>query len=154
MRSQDEEKLHAALNDLLLCHIVADKSVMGRHGLRRVRFYMLRHLYQNPGISPTRLSELSFADAGSISRMIFGFEKEGMVERQPEGEDRRKYVLSLTATGKAFYEKVEAELTADIQKRFSRFETEQLHDILQRVQTLSDAIMQSIHSKNETGVTS
>lgn len=147
MRSQDEEKLHTALNELLLFHLASEKKTMARYKLRRVRFYMLRHLYQNPGISITRLGVLSFTDAGSTSRIVFGFEQEGLVQRQSESEDRRMYTLSLTDAGKVLYEEVDTALRDDIQKRFSSFNTDQLNEYINCVQGLSSAIKESILSE-------
>ena len=149
MDNQIEKKLHHALNDLSLLHIATDKSVLARRGLRRVRFYMLRHLYQNPGLSLSRLSELSFADGASTSRMVYSMEKEGLVQRQSKQGDRRSVVLSLTDAGKALYEGANAEFEADIQKRFDNIDSDVLANLLQSVQALCDVISQ--HRKNQEG---
>jgi len=142
MKKQFEEELHKALDDLLLLHIASDKFVLARYGLRRVRFYTLRHLYQNPGMSITRLSKLSFADPASTSRIVFSLEKEGFVQRQSKENDRRTFLLSLTNAGKALYEEVNAELKADIFKRFSGIDSDQLANILQNAQMLGETILQ------------
>ena len=149
MATQIEKNLHHTLNDLLLMHIAIDKFVMARHGLRRVRFYILRHLYENPGISITRLSELSFADTASISRMITGLEKKGLVQRETSEEDRRLFVLSLTATGKAKYEAANADLQADIHQRFVNIAPDMLADILQKTQLLAETILQHLMDQQE-----
>ena len=149
MDNQIEKKLHHALNDLSLFHIATDKFVLARHGLRRVRFYMLRHLYQNPGLSLSRLSELSFADGASTSRMVYSMEKEGLLQRQSKQGDRRSVVLSLTDAGKALYEGANAEFEADIQKRFASIDSDVLANLLQNVQALCDVILQ--HRKNQEG---
>lgn len=140
MKRQHEEELHSGLNDLLLLHIASDKFILTRFGLRRVRFYTLRHLYQNPGITISRLSELSFADAASTSRMVFSLEKDGLVQRQLKKEDRRKFLLSLTDAGEDLYEKANAELTADIKKRFGTIDKTQLQSILQHTMKLVDTL--------------
>lgn len=149
MRSELEEKLHHALNDLLLFHLVSEKMIMSNFGLRRVRFYLLRHLYQNPGISISRLSVLSFTDVASTSRIVFGFEKDGLVKRESIGSDRRIFTITLTNQGKAIYEKFESELKLDIQKRFNGFENGELNHLLESVQILGDAIKQSILDKEK-----
>jgi len=131
------EELHNTLNDLQLFHLASDKSVMAHHGLRRVRFYMLRHLYQNPGISITQLGTLSFTDPGNTSRMVYGMEQKGLVQRRSDDNDRRLYVLSLTDAGKELYEKANTDLTVDIQKRFATIAPEELARLLQSSQRLS-----------------
>jgi DNA-binding MarR family transcriptional regulator len=147
MVNQIEEELHNTLDDLLLCHVASDKFVLARYGLRRVRFYMLRHLYQNPGISITRLSVLSFTDAASTSRMVFGMEEKGLVQRKSKDGDRRLIVLSLTDAGKALYEEANADLEADIQNRFASFDPNELSNMLQNTQKLSEAL--SHHQNNQ-----
>lgn len=140
MDSQIEVQLHHTLNDLLLMHIVIDKYVLAQHGLRRVRFYMLRHLYQNPGISITDLSKLTFTDTASTSRMITGLEKDGLVRRESKAGDRRFFILWLTEAGKAKYEAANDDLQADIRKRFSNIAPDTLANILQAVRTLNETI--------------
>lgn len=39
-------------------------------------------------------------DQGYLSRLLQGFEREGLIERHPAGDDRRKNLLSLTAAGR------------------------------------------------------
>jgi DNA-binding MarR family transcriptional regulator len=147
MVNRIEEELHKTLDDLLLCHVASDKFVLARHGLRRVRFYMLRHLYQNPGISITRLSTLSFTDAASTSRMVNGMEEKGLVLRKSKEGDRRLFVLSLTDVGEALYKEANADLRADIQKRFATIDPDEFTNMLQNAQRLSEAIFQ--HRSNQ-----
>jgi DNA-binding MarR family transcriptional regulator len=147
MVNRIEEELHKTLDDILLCHVASDKFILARHGLRRVRFYMLRHLYQNPGISITRLSTLSFTDVASTSRMVSGLEEKGLVLRKSKEGDRRLFVLSLTDTGKALYEEANADLRVDIQKRFTLIGPNELSNVLQNAQKLSESIFQ--HRDNQ-----
>jgi DNA-binding MarR family transcriptional regulator len=142
MVNKIEEDLHKTLDDLLICHVASDKFVLTRHGLRRVRFYMLRHLYQNPGISISRLSTLSFTDAASTSRMVYGMEEKGLVLRNSKEGDRRLIVLSLTEAGQTLYEEANADLRADIQKRFTIIDPDELAHMLQNAQELNEAMLQ------------
>jgi DNA-binding MarR family transcriptional regulator len=146
MTNEIAESLHEALDDLLLLHIACDKHILARHELRRVRFYMLRHLYQNPGISFSRLSELSFTDGASTSRMVYSMEKEGLVQRQSNESDRRLSALSLTDAGKAKYEEASSELRVDIHARFSSIDPDVLPGILHSTLALSAALLQ--HQEN------
>jgi DNA-binding MarR family transcriptional regulator len=142
MNNQIYDKLHHVLDNLLILHIASDKNVLASHGLRRARFYTLRHLFQNPGLTITRLSGISFADLASTSRIVRSLEKEGLVQRQSDDSDRRLFFLSLTDAGTELYEEANAELRVDIQRRFSSIDSEKLSDILESVQALSEAIAQ------------
>jgi DNA-binding MarR family transcriptional regulator len=51
-------------------------------------------------LSQKEISELSFKDAATISRIIDKLEKKQMVSRVSEKEDRRKTSISLTSKGK------------------------------------------------------
>ena len=147
MTNEIAESLHTVLNDLLLFHIASDSYVLARHELRRVRFYMLGHLYQNPGVSFSRLSELCFTDRASTSRMIHSMEKEGLVQRQPSKGDRRLIALSLTDAGRAKYEEADSDFKADVQARFSNIDSGDLSGLLRSAQALHAAMQQ--HRKNQ-----
>ncbi|TXT53594.1 MAG: putative Organic hydroperoxide resistance transcriptional regulator [Candidatus Thorarchaeota archaeon] len=148
MTMQFEEKLHKALNDLAILHTGSEKAVLAQHGLRRVRFYVLRHLYQNPGLPVTRLSELSLTGPASISRMVYSMEEEGLVQREQDENDRRKSILSLTDAGKALYEKANTALQADIRARFSSIDEEQFASSIETIEQLVGAIKQHQHNED------
>ena len=64
------------------------------------RFATLTLIARNPGISQTELSQAAGRDKSSLTPVIEGLVRRGLVERKRVRDDRRAYRLNLTATGK------------------------------------------------------
>ena len=61
---------------------------------------VLFELAQNPEASASSLRRALSLDAGYLSRLLGGFEHEGLVDREPSDLDGRKRVLRLTEAGR------------------------------------------------------
>ena len=64
------------------------------------RFATLTLIARNPGISQTALSQASGRDKSSVTPVVEGLVRRGLVERARMHDDRRAYRLELTAAGK------------------------------------------------------
>ncbi len=64
------------------------------------RFATLTLIARNPGISQTELSQAAGRDKSSLTPVIEGLVRRGLVERKRVRDDRRTYRLSVTAAGK------------------------------------------------------
>jgi DNA-binding MarR family transcriptional regulator len=64
------------------------------------RFATLMLISRNPGISQTELSYANGRDKSSLTPVVEGLVRRGLVERKRVDHDRRAYRLSLTADGK------------------------------------------------------
>lgn len=149
MNSTDQQ-LHDLLADLSLFHIVCNKFVLSKHGLRRVRYYTMHHLYLKPELTLGQLSERTLVAPASSSRMVYAMEKEGLVQRKPSETDRRLFTLSLTDEGVALYKKVQADIDADIHKRFEVLDDSTKSSLLELNQRLKDALVQHSEWQEET----
>jgi DNA-binding MarR family transcriptional regulator len=83
-RSVQYRALRGAAEDLT--HM--DSKVLG---------FFARH----PGATQTDLAAHSQRDKGQLARLIAGLKERGLLEAQPDVEDRRSLRLTLTATGRA-----------------------------------------------------
>jgi DNA-binding MarR family transcriptional regulator len=54
-----------------------------------------------PGISPGELAEYLHVDPGTLSTILRGLEKRGLIERASHPEDRRRVQIRLTESGRA-----------------------------------------------------
>src|SRR3954447_17606936 len=54
-------------------------------------------------------------DAGYLSRILRGFERRGLITKQPSPNDRRQALLSLTARGHKAFAPLEASTRADVE---------------------------------------
>jgi len=79
-----------------LIRTVFDRRVRNL-GLTRAQWLVLTRLYRRPGASQTELAEMLEIDRASAGRMIDRMQRNGWVERRPDGSDRRINRLHLTA---------------------------------------------------------
>lgn len=68
--------------------------------LSKEQWSILAVLWENDGCSQQYLAEKSFRDRPSVTRLIDNMEKDGLVERRPDANDRRLNLIFLTAKGR------------------------------------------------------
>lgn len=139
---QDLDKL---LSQLTMLQTHSIKDVLGKHGLRRARYYILQHLYEQPHLTLGQLSERAFLYSASASRTVYSMEKEGLVERETDENDRRIITLALTPKGKMFYKEVRADLEADIQTRYKSLDTSTKERLVTDLRLLHDVLIDYLH---------
>jgi DNA-binding MarR family transcriptional regulator len=64
------------------------------------RFATLTLIARNPGISQTELSQANGRDKSSLTPVVEGLVRRGLVERKRMDQDRRTYRLNVTSAGK------------------------------------------------------
>jgi DNA-binding MarR family transcriptional regulator len=67
---------------------------------------VLNRLWEQEGLSQVELAEMTFKDKPNVTRMLEVLEKENLVFRQPDENDRRAYKVFLTDAGKQLKEKL------------------------------------------------
>lgn len=90
-----------------------------REGLLKTPFSLTqaRVLYElstRPGLRSTDLIRDLGLDPGYLSRLLKGFEKQGLIRRSNSKEDRRAYLLVPTAEGRAEFKRVNQRSQAEI----------------------------------------
>jgi DNA-binding MarR family transcriptional regulator len=94
---EDDGYIGYMLSDVArLIRTIFDRRVRNL-GLTRAQWLVLTRLYRRPGASQTELADMLEIDRASAGRMIDRMEKNGWVERRPDGADRRVNRLYLTA---------------------------------------------------------
>ena len=101
-----------------------------------------RVLYEMAQREPTTASELSAQlglDSGYLSRILRGFDRQGLVEKRRSREDGRQTILSLTERGRETFATINArshdEIAAMLEKLSDR-EQARLGGLLEAVETL------------------
>lgn len=74
--------------------------------LTKEQWSILAVLWENDGCSQQYLADKSFRDRPSVTRLIDNMEKDGLVKRKPDVNDRRSNLIFLTKKGKQIQEKV------------------------------------------------
>jgi DNA-binding MarR family transcriptional regulator len=138
------ETLYALLKDIFFLLEDGDRRFFSQFDLTTPRFYALKHIGENPGISISQLSTLMLSDKGNISRIVRGMEAEGLVIRRPDRFDGRALCLFLSDEGEALRRETVLSHAAFNHARISGIDTEyeQLLEILSDVKTTLDKHLQ------------
>jgi DNA-binding MarR family transcriptional regulator len=73
----------------------------GRYDLKPGRFAAMVVIHNNPGINQTALGRAIARDKSTVTPLLQGLERQGLVERRAPASDGRSFVLTLTAAGEA-----------------------------------------------------
>lgn len=103
-------RLGITLNRTLLQHF-RDNSIP----LTREQWSVLAVLWKREGCSQQVLANETYRDKPSITRLVDKMEKEGLVVRKPDKEDRRLNLIFLTPKGRS-YEKKALEVVTKIEQ--------------------------------------
>ena len=77
-----------------------------RFDLTRDEWRVLAWLAEDRGVTATELGARSALDKMQVSRALARMERDGLVERTPDPDDRRNLLVRLKAPGRALYKKV------------------------------------------------
>jgi DNA-binding MarR family transcriptional regulator len=94
-------RLYNLLKETFLLLDFGDRLLFEQFDLSVPRTYMLYHIADTPGISPSQLSDRMFCDKSNITRLVQGLETDGLVARRPHEHDGRATRLHLTPAGAA-----------------------------------------------------
>lgn len=91
--------LYNVLKEIFLLLDDGDRRLLSAYNLTVPRFYALKHLGENPGLSVSALSALMFCDKSNVTRLVQSLEAEDLVQRRRHERDGRIHCLSLTTAG-------------------------------------------------------
>ena len=97
---EDEVSLYTTLKEIYFSIDNGDRQLLEGYNLSVPRYYLLRHIAENPGITLTQLSSLMLTDKSNITRLIKSVETEGLVCKQKHETDGRAISLFLTNYGR------------------------------------------------------
>ncbi len=106
------------------------------YGLTSEQYVIMKSIDENANISPTQLSEITFKDKTTITRMIDTLVKNGMLVRVPKQDDRRAYRIQWSSKGKSIMQEI-LPITEDvIEKLRSQFSAKELETFLSILEKL------------------
>ncbi|MDZ8053441.1 MAG: MarR family winged helix-turn-helix transcriptional regulator [Aulosira sp. ZfuVER01] len=90
----------AFLNTTSVVYAALDTH-LARHQLSMGKFTVLMQLFRTKGqgLTPSECAERSGVTRGTITGLLDGLEKDGLVKRQPHPVDRRRLIVELTSQG-------------------------------------------------------
>jgi len=116
-----------------------DRQLLNQFSLTTPRYYALKRIHENPGISLTTLSARMLIDKSCATRLIRTMEQEGLVRRVRSESDRRAYWLDLTESGRKLYRSASAAHDRYAQKRFSEIDVD-VEALVNDLETLADSL--------------
>ncbi|MBO1511484.1 MarR family winged helix-turn-helix transcriptional regulator [Metabacillus bambusae] len=106
------------------------------HNINNENFITLELLYSKGPHPVQKISEILSIPSGSITYVVDKLEKKGLVERQPNPNDRRASNVVLTEEGRTLFDEIFPKHVATISQNLSFIsndEKEQLIDLLKRI---------------------
>lgn len=123
------------------------KRLRAEFGMTLARFDYLAQLHRHPGgLRMSALSRFLMVTGGNVTGLTDELEKEALVERVSEPEDRRSFRVSLTKKGVRLFEKIAAvheTWVVDIFAAMSPPQRTQLHDLLGRLRVQLDDLQRT-----------
>lgn len=98
---------------LLSCTNLVEAEIRGRlrasFGITLPRFDLMAQLERNPaGLKMNELSQRLMVSGGNVTGLTDQLEKEGLVTRADDPEDRRAYTVKLTPAGRTLFARMAA----------------------------------------------
>ena len=130
MMQQTKFELYKSLKSIFLHIDNHEKSFLARFGLNIPRFFVLMHVENNPGINYIDLSDLLLCTKSNTTRVIRGMQKDGLINREVDHNDRRSYQLTLTKAGHELFTRVYPNYKMLVEGLMSKLDKAKLEDYL------------------------
>ncbi len=112
-----------------------------RHGLSIPEWRVIAVLAKRPGLSATEVAQRTAMDKVAVSRAVSSLLDDGRIQRDTDGDDRRKSVLRLSEAGRAVYDDVAPKALAYEQKLLGTLKPEErqaLDRLLARMEQVTE----------------
>ncbi len=106
-----------------------------KQGLSEQQWRVLRALAETGSMDINALGEICQIHPASLSRMLPNLESEGRIERRADRDDQRYVIVSITAKGKALFQRMAKEseqIYASIERRMGTRELKALYELLEK----------------------
>lgn len=112
-----------------------------RFGLSIPEWRVIAVLAKRPGLSATEVAQRTAMDKVAVSRAVSSLLDDGRIQRDTDGDDRRKSVLRLSEAGRAVYDDVAPKALAYEQKLLDTLRPEErqaLDRLLARMEQVTE----------------
>lgn len=135
----------AVLHFLSLLRIGTDLSealdgFLATHGLLQGRWWVLILLMREDDLTstPSQLAEKSGVSRATMTRLLDGLARDGLVERLDDSSDRRKYTIRLTPAGQAKLDEVMPDYYPRVKRMMHALSAGQREQLLQNLLLLKE----------------
>ena len=109
---RDAQALNAAVSDLVRIYQFRDRDKICCYDISVTQSYALEALVEQGPCRSQALAEALRLDKSTTTRVVDALVRKEYVERHPDPVDARAVSLQVTASGRALYDKINAELIA------------------------------------------
>lgn len=115
-------------------------AFLAGHGLLQGRWWVLVLLMREETLTaaPSVLAEKAGVTRATMTGLIDGLEREGLVARLADAQDRRKYSIRLTATGQRKLDEVMVDYYPRVRKMMAAVPVRQRERLLEQLMALKD----------------
>nr|WP_303657433.1 MarR family transcriptional regulator [Asticcacaulis aquaticus] len=134
----DTTELAARFQNLATRLLRQARVLDGGSAITSAQYAAMSTLYTHPGIPLTELAALEKVAHPTMSRLVNALIGLDMVARTPHPTDKRTVSLSLTAAGRAAYERVYARRLALMGALLARLKPETVADLIENLDAWLD----------------
>ena len=142
----DPHTIYNTLNEIFILLDDGDRRFFNSYELTPTRYYALFHLFEQPGISFSELSNRMLCDKSNITRIIKGLEADDLVVRRPHETDGRTLRLFVSEKGKALCQEAMQAHHDYNKQRFSELEEIKKDNLLDGLQELKSSLRARLDS--------
>ena len=124
-------------------------NALNQHGLdlTATQSEVLEILYEQGTMSQRELGERLVCTKGNISRLLDRMEAKGLIERNPDANDRRKAQVTLTPQGQACIEKAFAIIRENLEPLLTLYSDQELQQVAELLTRLTHAMGVDVHTR-------
>ncbi len=157
-QENSSQAIYQAIHTLYVLTDDSDRRVLKQFGLTVPQFNALMHLERDRAQYLSELSDRLLCDRGNMTRIVDRLERDGLVQRTPDGNDRRYVQVTLTPQGEEIRRAAIDRHRASLARRLSALSKDELAtlsvlmDKLQRgLQAYLDMLAQSSRESGGNG---
>lgn len=149
----EEDLHHIAANEIMSLiidvHTIMTLTVPNLTGMQEAKFRLL-HILENEGSqSMTELCNQMFISKPYMTRLVDTLVSEGLVERHPDGKDRRVINISMTGEGMEYLRTMLKELRNHMKSFLSGFSSSDLETICNAGAQIHETFSKNPRIRNE-----
>lgn len=107
-------------------------------GLTVAQFAVIEVLYHKGDLPVSVITEKSLTTSGNMTMVISNLKKRDLVERYPNPQDKRSYLVKLTDKGKKLFEEIFPSHLENINQIFSVLEEEEKEELIRLMKKIGD----------------
>ncbi|HEY6739396.1 MAG TPA: MarR family transcriptional regulator [Actinopolymorphaceae bacterium] len=145
MRREDERPdLAAMLAPVLRSLVAVESPVIAAHDISMWGYSVLSALDDNPIRTQAALAEAIGADKSRIIGTLDELQAAGLISREPDPDDRRVRLLSITEQGRRVKNAIKAEIQAAEERLLADLSAADRRGFLRALRTLSELTSEEI----------